>query len=168
MAGMRADGEATILGLVDAPASDDEDDFEVRPAGEFDFDLHEASRNQPAARNLDAEIASLDSDADLVIDESPRPLRPAPPVARPATPVKPPAIAPAAARKPSAPPKLAPSDVWELDEPGAAPAPASGPLALTLEIDGLSGELRRKLEALFGKVIELPSLRVKIKGRDLG
>jgi hypothetical protein len=82
MAGMRADGEATILGLVDAPASDDEDDFEVRPAGEFDFDLHEASRNQPAARNLDAEIASLDSDADLVIDESPRPLRPAPPSGR--------------------------------------------------------------------------------------
>ena len=163
MAAMRGDGEATILGLVDTPASDDDDDFEVRPAGEFDFDLHAASKSKPAPRDLDAEIASLDGDADLVIDEPARPARPAPPVARPAAP----APAPAAPRKASAPPKLAPAaEAWELDEPAAAPA--SGPLALTLEIDGLSGELRRKLEALFGKVIELPSLRVKIKGRDLG
>ena len=161
MAAMRGDGEATILGLVDAPASDD-DDFEVRPAGEFDFDLHDAGSGKPAPRNLDAEIAGLDRDADLVIEEPPRPMRPAAPAALPAA-QKP---APMPARKAPVAPKLASSpDAWELDEQAAAPA--SGPLALTLEIDGLSGELRRAIEALVGKVIQLPSLRVKIKGRDL-
>jgi hypothetical protein len=41
-------------------------------------------------------------------------------------------------------------------------------MALTLEIDGLSGDLRRVVEGLIGKAIDLPALRVRIKGRDLG
>jgi hypothetical protein len=157
MAGMRGDGEATILGLVDAPASDD-DEFEVRPAGEFDFDLHASSAKKSAPRDLDAEVASLDLDEDLVLEE-PAPARAAKPAARPAAP------APARKAPAPAPVRKTSDDVWELDD--AAPAPASGKVTLALEIDGLSGELRRAVEALVGKVIELPSLRVKIKGRDL-
>src|SRR5262249_13067262 len=37
MARVQGGGEATILGLADAPASTD-DEFQVGPAGEFDFD----------------------------------------------------------------------------------------------------------------------------------
>ncbi|MCZ6464367.1 MAG: FHA domain-containing protein [Proteobacteria bacterium] len=40
-------------------------------------------------------------------------------------------------------------------------------MALTVEIEGLSPDLRRALEALEGKVVELPSLRLRIKARDL-
>jgi predicted component of type VI protein secretion system len=163
MARVKGDGEATILGVLDAPTSDDEDDFEVRPAGEFDFNLQSKGKAAPAPRDLDAEIASLDIDSDFTFGSAPtqapaRPLKPAP---RPAA-----APAPAPARKPAAPAPAA-GHVWELDEAPAQPKPTAGPIALTLEIDGLSGELRRAVEALLGKVIELPSLHVKIKGRDL-
>jgi predicted component of type VI protein secretion system len=131
MARMKGDGEATILGMLDAPTSELDEDFEVRPAGEFDFDLHEAGKGKPAARDLDADLAFGSAET----------------------------VAPA---RPAA------KDVWELDEAPAPAKPAVGPLALTLEIDGLSGDLRRAVEALLGKVIELPSVRVKIKPRDLG
>jgi predicted component of type VI protein secretion system len=50
--------------------------------------------------------------------------------------------------------------------PAKSPMPAgkTGPaLSLTLEIGGLTPDLQRSLQALFGKVIELPSLRVRIK-----
>jgi len=165
MARVKGDGEATILGMMDAPASDD-DDFEVRPAGEFDFDLQSQAKAKSAPRDLDAEIASLDIDDDFSFGSAPTQVPPLAPATRPA-PARAPAPGAAPARKP-APPALAKQDVWELDEAAPAKAkPAAGPLSLTLEIDGLSGELRRAVEALFGKVIELPSLRVKIKGRDL-
>jgi predicted component of type VI protein secretion system len=152
MARMQGSGEATILGLGDTPTvPQDDDDFEVRPAGEFDFDLHQSGAGKAAPRDLDAEVAALDFDADVSFGSAKtRGLAPRP-AARPA---------PAPARKPA-------SDVWELDE-AEAPKPATGPIAVTLEIDGLSGELRRAVEALVGKVIDLPRLRVKIKGRDLG
>lgn len=150
MARMKGDGEATILGMMDAPASDDGDDFEVRPAGEFDFDLSPQAKAKSAPRDLDAEIASLDTDEDFSFGSAPTQ----------APPLKPP-------RKPAAAPALAHKrDVWELDEAPAKPKSGAAPLSLTLEIDGLSGELRRAVETLLGKVIELPSLRVKIKGRD--
>jgi hypothetical protein len=155
MAAIRGDGEATILGLVDMPASGEDDEFEVRPAGEFDFNLH-SSAGATAPRDLDVEVASLDLDEDLVIEEAPVAVRPAKPPARPSA---------APARKAPAPAGAASGGVWELDE--VAVAPASGRLAVTLEIDGLSGELRRAVEALIGKVVELPNLRVRIKGRDL-
>ena len=164
MARVKGDGEATILGMLDAPTTDDEDDFEVRPAGEFDFDLHAASKGKAAARDLDAEVASLDIDSDFEFgSEATRaPARAAKPAPKPA-----PAAPPVPARKPALPARPASQDVWELDEAPAPAKPAAGPLAITLEIDGLSGDLRRAVEALLGKVIELPSLRVKIKGRDL-
>lgn len=53
----------------------------------------------------------------------------------------------------------------DLDMPGEA---ASGRLSLTLELDGLSPELARLLKGLLGKTVELPALRVRIKGDDLG
>jgi predicted component of type VI protein secretion system len=162
MARVSGDGEATILGMLDAPTVDDEEDFEVRPAGEFDFDLHAKAKEKSAPRDLDAEIASLDMDSDFTFGSAPTvaPARPAKPAPRPAA-----APAQAPARKPAPPVR---QEVWDLEEAPASPRPAAGPLALTLEIDGLTGELRRAIEALVGKVIELPSLRVKIKGRDLG
>jgi predicted component of type VI protein secretion system len=168
MARVKGDGEATILGMLDAPTSDGEDDdFEIRPAGEFDFDLQSQAKARSAPRDLDAEIASLDVDSDFTFGSAPtqspaRPLKPAPQAPRPAA-----ARVPVPARKPAAPALSASQDVWELDENPAHPKPAAGPLSVTLEIDGLSGELRSAVEALLGKVIELPSLRVKIKGRDL-
>jgi predicted component of type VI protein secretion system len=161
MARVKGDGEATILGMLDAPTSDDEGDFEVRPAGEFDFDLHGKAKEKPAPRDLDAEIASLDMDSDFTFGSAPTqaPAHPPKPAPRP---VAAPAQAPA--RKPEPPAR---QQVWDLDEAPKSPKPAAGPLAITLEIDGLTGELRGAVEALLGKVIELPSLRVKIKGRDL-
>jgi hypothetical protein len=55
--------------------------------------------------------------------------------------------------------------------PVAAPAaakPRASEVALQLEIQGLSGELQRAVEALLGKVIELPALRIRVKSDDLG
>lgn len=151
MARMQGGGEATILGLADAPTISEDEDFEVRPAGEFDFNLPSAA-GVPAPRDLDAEVADLDLDLSFGDAKTQAPARTEKPAPRSA-----PAPVPARSTK---------SDVWELDE---APAKqATGAIAVTLEIDGLSGELQRTVEALIGKVIELPKLRVRIKGRDLG
>ena len=161
MARVTGDGEATILGMLDAPTIDDEEDFEVRPAGEFDFEVHAEAGEQSTPRDLDAEIASLDMDSDFTFGSAPTQALPSKPkpAPRPAA-----APAPAPARKPAPPAR---QEVWDLDDAPQSPKPAAGPLAIALEIDGLTGELRRAIEALLGKVVELPSLRVKIKGRDL-
>jgi predicted component of type VI protein secretion system len=154
MARMQGTGEATILGLADAPTISEDEDFEVRPAGELNFNLRESAASVPAPRDLDAEVADLDLDSDFSFGDAKTqaPARPGKPAPRSA-----PAPAPARSAK---------SDVWELDE---APAKQdTGTIALALEIDGLSGELRRAVEALIGKMIELPKMRVRIKGRDLG
>jgi len=158
MARVQGDGEATILGLVDAPDDADDDEFEVRPAGEFDFNLHSRA-GKSAPRDLDAEVANLDLDSSFSFGSA---NTQAP--ARAAKPQPEPAAAPARSA-PARPAHKSASEVWELDEPTAKPAAAA--LSVTLEIDGLSGDLRRAVEALFGKVVELPSLRVRIKGRDL-
>jgi hypothetical protein len=159
IARMQGTGEATILGLADAPTLSEDEDFDIRPAGEFDFNLRESGAGKPAPRDLDAEVADLDLDSDFSFGDA-KTQAPAP-AAKPA-----PHSAPTPARPAPAPARSAKSDVWELDE--ASAKPASGPLTVTLEIDGLSGDLRRTVEALIGKVIELPKLRVRIKGRDLG
>jgi predicted component of type VI protein secretion system len=142
------DGEATILGLVDQLGGGGDDDLEIRPAGDFEYDLHEMD---PVAgpRNLDLELESLGADpidgADPIEDldfESE---------------VTTPAKAKAAPLQ---------TQVWELED--ADGKAAAGRLSLTLEIDGLGGELRSALESLTGKLIELPPLRLRIKGDDLG
>ena len=122
------DGEATILGLVDAVGGSD--DFEVRPTGEFGNDLRGAE-SPPAARDLDLEFAD-DGVEDLDI--------PAQPAAQPNTGVQ----------------------AWTLAE-----KPASDTVSLHLEIQGLTGPQRASVEALLGKLIELPKLRIRIKSDDL-
>ena len=47
-----------------------------------------------------------------------------------------------------------------------APAAAAGTVTLSLELTGLTPDLARKLEALFGKTIELPALRIRVQGDD--
>jgi len=47
-----------------------------------------------------------------------------------------------------------------------AAAPSSA-VSLNLEIEGLTGELRSAVQSLLGKVIELPRLRIRLKGLDL-
>ena len=122
------DGEATVLGLMDTLGEAEDDSFVVRPAGDFEHDLHGVER--PQTRNLDLELD------DQGLDELEVPRR--------------------APERPMA--------AWTLDEQEAAPAT----LALTLEIEGLTDAQRASLEALMGKVFELPELRIRLKGRDLG
>jgi hypothetical protein len=133
------DAEATMLGLVDSLPDDDED-FEVKPAGEFAYDLHgmeAGSGKAPAPRDLDRELEGFGLE-DLDIPEE--------------EPAKP---APRRAAKPQ---------VWTLEDG----ANKSATLSLQLEILGLTAELRRALEGLMGKVIELPTLKIRIKSDDLG
>jgi len=150
-----ADAESTMLGLVDELPGDD-DDFEVKPAGEFAYDLHgmEGGIDEaPAARDLDLELEGFGLE-DLDIPEE------APAKPTPQTPAKP---APQAAAK-TAPQAAAKPQVWTLDEA----AKESGTLSLQLEILGLKGELRQALLGLMGKVIELPAMKIRIKSDDLG
>jgi hypothetical protein len=59
--------------------------------------------------------------------------------------------------------ELAGAGIEDLDLPAA-----SGSLSLTLEIEGLGASQRAVLEGLFGKAFELPTLRIRVKGPDLG
>jgi predicted component of type VI protein secretion system len=142
LAHARGDGDATILGLVDPAGGKEDEDFEVLPAGDFDFSLlQESNSGGRAARDLDAEVANLDPDPvdDFSFGEE---------------------AAPAAAAR------TAPAaEVWELDDAPARDS-GSGRIALTLEIEGLEGELRRWIQGLAGVVLVLPNLRVRIKSRD--
>ena len=141
------DAESTMLGLVDTLPDDDED-FEVKPAGEFAYDLHAMGQGldeAPAPRDLDLELDGFGLDDLDIPGEAP---------AKPA---------PQTAEKP-APQTAAKSQVWTLDE--AAEEPAT--LSLQLEILGLKGELRQALLGLLGKVIELPAMKIRIKADDLG
>jgi predicted component of type VI protein secretion system len=164
MAGQASDGEATILGLMDAVAApgDDDDDFEVQRAGDFDLELNSERPPGTRTRNLDAEIASIEPDPvenfeveDFEFGDGSSP-----------TPT------PTAAADDAADP----DPVWELEDEAAdspqpvsasPPAKAGRRLALTLEIEGAEGELARILEGLVGKVLEVPRLRVRVKSEDL-
>jgi predicted component of type VI protein secretion system len=170
------DGDATILGVMEAPAAAEDEDFEVRPAGEFDFDDLEPQSPAARARDLDAEMADFDVDSgdefafgNAQTAQPAKPVAPRAPAKAPAKPAPAPARAPAKPTAPAQPPARSAKDdqVWELEESSATAAP-SGRMALTLEIDGLSGDLRRIVEGLIGKAIDLPAMRVRIKGRDLG
>ena len=121
----KGDGEATILGLVDALPNDD---FQVRPAGDFEHDLH--GIEAPRTRNLDQELSD-----DGLGDPLDMPAK-----------GKGGAGLGAFAREEAKP------DTF----------------AVQLEIQGLTGPQRASLAALLGKVIELPKLRIRIKGDDLG
>ena len=123
------DGEATILGLMDAVG--DDDDFQVRPAGDFDHDM--AGIDSPAQpRNLDLELSSDGLD-ELDVPREGR-------------------------TRPS----------FQSANGDAPSASGSGSLSLTLEIQGLDAQQQRFLLGLMGKVLQLPNLRVRVKGGDLG
>jgi hypothetical protein len=148
------DAEATMLGLVDELPGDD-DEFEVKPAGEFAYDLHGMDGEPveaPAPRDLDLELEGFGLEDLDIPGEAPE--KPAPPTSADA--------APQAAAKP-APRAAAKPRVWTLDD--AAEEPAT--LSLQLEILGLKGELRQALLGLMGKVIELPAMKIRIKSDDL-
>jgi predicted component of type VI protein secretion system len=66
---------------------------------------------------------------------------------------------------PKAPAKAAAGakrEEWALDD-----AEPSSAVSLNLEIEGLTRELRAAVQSLLGKVIELPRLRIRLKGLDL-
>jgi predicted component of type VI protein secretion system len=155
-----ADAEATMLGLIDdLPGSDE--DFEVKPASDFAYDLHQmesGSVDVSAPRDLDLELEGFGLD-DLDIPDGVL----TPPSAPAPDPAPDPVSAPAPATAP-APRATAADEAWDLDEVAEPPAA----LSLQLEIDGLQGELRRVLQGLVGKVVELPAMKIRIKGGDLG
>ena len=137
--------DSTMLGLMDM-AGEDEEEFEVRPARDFDYDLHgmdagleEGLGSAPKARNLDLEM-----DDPVLGDDA-----------------------------------AGSSETWDLEDPPAqAQAQAQtqaagrqasgGTFSLNLEIQGLSPEQQRFLQTVLGKVIQLPALRIRLKGDDLG
>jgi predicted component of type VI protein secretion system len=157
------DAESTMLGLVDTLPGDD-NDFEVKPAGEFAYDLHgmEGGPDEaPSARDLDLELEGFGlEDLDIPEEAAAKPAAQAPAEPAAQAPAQP---APQAAAQP-APQTAAKPQVWTLDDG----AKESGTLSLQLEILGLKGELRRALEGLMGKVIELPAMKIRIKSDDLG
>ncbi len=143
------DGEATVLGLMDTlPGPDAMDEFQVRPAGDFDHEL--AGMNAPPLpRDLagapddlaSASAPPLSRDLDLEIGGGLEELELPPPQAAPAAP-----------------------ESWSLeDEPAEA-----GSFSFTVEVEGLGPEQRALLGGLLGKVIALPKLRIRLKGEDLG
>jgi len=147
------DGEATMLGLMDSLPGDDED-FEVKPARDFAYDLHGIEGGPPPelpARDLDVELEGFGLD-DLDIPESPPAVVP---VDSKAPPPDPTAVV--------AKPETSQPEFFELDDVAEPPSAVS----LHLEIQGLEGELRRTVQALAGKVFELPSLKIRVVEDDL-
>lgn len=146
MPGGNQDGDATILGMMPGAAVENDDAFEVAPPGDFEYDLHGMEQARSKPRNLDLEVDSGGPDPlddDLGLGEAPSPQ--APP-----------------AKQAQAAPR---AEVWELDEGGAE---GGGKLSLHIELEGLSPDLRAMLTHIVGKVIELPALRIRVKGGDLG
>ncbi len=139
------DGDATILGLSQEVQSE-EDELEIAPPGDFSYDLQQLAAASPTARNLDLDLADLDDAGTLNLGLDPR--------GEEAVDDAPTAVG---------------TQVWNLEDPVHESARgAAETLSLHLEIDGLPDELRSALEAFVGKVIEMPSFRVRVKDGDLG
>ncbi len=139
------DAEATILGGLDALGSGGGDDFVVGPMNNFADALEDVEPPESSEpRNLDLELAD-DGLADLDLN--------------PATPAPAAATAAVAAAQQAQPAM----EAWTLDE-----KPASETLSVHLEIQGLTAPQRASVEALLGKVIDLPKLQIRLKGDDLG
>jgi hypothetical protein len=134
--------------------------------------MDEVPGESPAPRDLDLELDGFGLDDLDIPDEVPPPpvestphaaAKPAPEA--PASPEAGAAATPepraSATPKPRAP---AISEVWELKDVANPPAA----LLLQLVIEGLQGELHRALQGLIGKTVELPAMKIRIKGDDLG
>ncbi len=141
--------DATMLGMGMMDGGD-EDELEIRPAGDFDYDLHDMGAQDvapteviPQPRNLDLELGDP-----VLGGEAPQA---APPVQ-------------AVQEEPS-------EEAWELENP-LTPVPpqvqgnTAGTFSVHLEIDGLTPDQQRFLVGLLGKVIQLPSLKIRLKGDD--
>jgi hypothetical protein len=64
--------------------------------------------------------------------------------------------------------QAAADEAWTLGEEDSAPRGSASTLSLTLEIEGLTPDLQKTVGSLIGKVISLPSLKIRLKGKDLG
>lgn len=180
--GKAKDGEATMLGLVDSVGGEEgEEEFVVGKMNDFGNDLMDmaAPPKRQTPRNLDAELGELGDDEVVPAAAPPLPVSPAhriPAAAKPGPRLAPQpdpewALDDVAEPRPAARPAPQPRPAARAATPAPRPAPAQAApakktLALQLEIEGLSGELRGLLEALLGKVIELPPLRIRVKGDD--
>jgi predicted component of type VI protein secretion system len=188
--GQAKDGEATMLGLVQTLDEDEgEEDFVVGKMNDFGADLvgMPAPAPRQAPRDLDRELGGLGRDGlggDDLSAPAPASIPPAhriPAAARPAArPAPQPQPQPQTdgsdewmlddlpAPRPAAKPQARPAPRAETPAPAPPPAaPAKRVVSLQLEIAGLSGDLQRAVEALLGKVIELPPLRIRVKSEEL-
>jgi len=189
--------EATTLGPAPAEEESDGGDFEVNPAGDFGYGLDGSSEESPEPRNLDLELDDFGlhettepvemplealSHTAKSVPQKPPVVKAGPPAAQtkpPAAQTKPPVAKtkpPVAKTKPTVaktrPPvarakRKAPDEAWTLDEEGSAPKASASTLSLTLEIEGLTPDLQKTVGSLIGKVISLPSLKIRLKGKDL-
>lgn len=176
--------DATTLGPAPAGEESEGGDFEVRPAGDFGYGLDGLSEGSPESRDLDLELDGFGlHETSGPVDMTPEALAPTaksasrkppavearPPVAQTKPPVaqtKPPV---AQTKPPVARAKRkAPDEAWTLDEEGSAPKASTSTLSLTLEIEGLTPDLQKTVGSLIGKVISLPSLKIRLKDKDLG
>ena len=190
--------EATTLGPAPAEGGSDAGDFEVRPAGEFGYGLDGSSGGSPEPRNLDLELddfglhettesvemsletlsptANSASQEPAVVEAGPPVAKTKPPVAKTKPPIaktKPPVAkgnSPVARKDPpvARAKRKAPDEAWTLDEESSASKASASTLSLTLEIEGLTPDLQKTVGSLIGKVISLPSLKIRLKDRDLG
>jgi predicted component of type VI protein secretion system len=177
-AGQAKDGEATMLGLVQTLDDDEsDDDFVVGKINDFGNDLAAmpSPAGRPAPRDLDLELDAPGGDPlPLPTASSIPPAHRLPQAAKAGVRLAPPVAVNSLLDdlddpRPAARPQPRPAARAAMPAPAAAAAaPAKrSTLSLQLEIEGLSGELRQSLEALLGKVIELPPLRIRVKTDDL-
>jgi predicted component of type VI protein secretion system len=162
--------EATTLGPAPAEEESDAGDFEVRPAGDFGYGLDGSSEGSPEPRDLDLELDEFGlHETSEPVEMTPEALAPTaksvsrkPPVAEAKRPI-------AVAKRPVAEAKRkAPDEAWTLDGEDSPPKAPASTLSLTLEIEGLTADLQKTVGSLIGKVISLPSLKIRLKGKDLG
>ena len=162
--------DATTLGPAPAGEESEGGDFEVRPAGDFGYGLDGLSEGSPESRDLDLELDGFGlHETSGPVDMTPEALAPtAKSASRKPTAVE--ARPPVAQTKPpvARAKRKAPDEVWTLDEEGSAPKASTSTLSLTLEIEGLTPDLQKTVGSLIGKVISLPSLKIRLKDKDLG
>jgi pSer/pThr/pTyr-binding forkhead associated (FHA) protein len=157
LAGTQSDNpEATILGTPLSDEGGDEAEFEVRPAGEFGYGQDTGAEELPEPRDLDSELDGFG------LHEMPAPVEMTPEALAPA--VKP------VSKKPSARAgKPAKTDAaWSLDELETVPETSPPTLSLNLEIEGLTPDLHKAVSSLLGKIISLPTLKIRLKSDDWG
>jgi hypothetical protein len=156
-AGMQGDNpEATILGAPLSDGMDDEAEFEIRPAGEFGYGQDTRAEEAHEARDLDSELDGFG------LHDAPEPIE-----------MTPDALAPASKRVSQNPPasvdESATSDgAWTLDELESVPETPPSTLSLNIEIEGLTEDLQKTVSSLLGKIISLPTLKIRFKKDDLG